>query len=215
MIAAIATVVLCTAPEAGQHFAWELPRELVSDVDVPGRLEAGGIPVRLRKLTVRLTAGEVGEHFLSSFKRQGLWVPPGMPYDRVLTGVRPHDLRTFTVLIQPIDSRHCGVILGEAAPASARVEGVVDPLFPGATGPTVTRFESGRTLSFRARATEAELTSFYSRVLAPAGFSRTEAGVWQSAGEEVAVYAMPEPNQSGVLRVVLVRRAIDPSGGAP
>jgi hypothetical protein len=203
-------LVLAAGADGGTAFVWQLPAHVVSDVDVVGQLEAGGIPVKLRKLTVKLTPAEVGEHFRRSFIAQGLYVPPGMPYDRVLTGVRPDDLHTFTVLIQAADAQHSGVILGEAHPLAAKQRPIAGPLFPGATNALETRFESGRTVSFRARATEAELSSFYAEVLPKEGFTRAASGSWRSATEELSILSQPEARQPGVLRVVMVRQTVPP-----
>lgn len=191
---------------AAGGFVWELPPAVIVNVEVTGELTAGGIPVRMRKLTVRQAPGEIGRHFLDSFKRQGLYVPPGMPYDRVLTGVDPQTVHTFTVLIQPIDPRHCGVILGEAEPLAARARELRDPLFPGAAHVLQTTFESGRTVSFQARASEAELSSFYAEVLPKTGFVREADGSWRGSGEALQIFVLPLPKEPGISRVVLVRQ---------
>jgi hypothetical protein len=204
-------VMAVTGADAG--FVWDLPAKVVSDVEVAGEIEAAGIPVRMRKLIVGLSAAEVGRHFLQSFRRQGLFVPPGMPYDRVLTGVRPSDYRTFTVLIQQIDPKHCGVILGEAMPMAARPGTKGDPLFPGASHPFETRFESGRTVSFRARATVDELSSFYSEVLGKAGYRRAKDGSWRSQSQSLSVLSTPDPAQPGMRSVVLLWRSISDDEG--
>jgi len=210
MSAPLALLALFAAATDG--FTWDLPPKVVSDVMIAGEIEAGGVPVRMRKLTVKLPAGDVGEHFLRSFQRQGLFVPPGMPYDRVLTGVRPRDFRTFTVLIQQIDAKHVAVILGEARPLEAKGPGTSsDPLFPGASHAFETRFESGRTVTYRARATPSELSSFYTEVLPKAGFARNESGSWRSPSQELSILSAADPAVPGMASVVLMWRLI-PAG---
>lgn len=206
MSAALAILAWTALAQPG--FAWDLPPGVVGSAEIPGELVAGGIPVRMRKLTVALPADAVGRHFLGSFTRQGLYVPEGQPYDRVITGVRPSDYRTFTVLIQRIDAKHCGVILGEALPLAAAKGRDLGGglLFPGATQPFATRFESGSTVSFRARASEAELGSFYGEVLPKLGFARSASGGWRGANEELSILSMRDPKDPALVHVVLVRR---------
>ncbi|MBS1152334.1 MAG: hypothetical protein H6Q89_4032, partial [Myxococcaceae bacterium] len=69
-------LILCASPQAdgGPRFQWEIPG-LISDVEIPGDIQTGGVPVRLRAVLVKGNPDVLASAIVASFARQGLYVP--------------------------------------------------------------------------------------------------------------------------------------------
>lgn len=167
---------------------------MISNVDIPGQMQSGGVPVRLRAVLVKGDADEVASAIVKSFERQGLYVPPSDSFPDGLrewhvTGFDPKSNVSYSVLFRPHDDGTLTLVLGEA-----RVAALLEkrpepsdfaPLFPAATGVLRTNVEGLRTIGFYARAEEGEVLSFYRQVLSSAGFEAEGEGVFRRRDEQV------------------------------
>lgn len=159
-------------------FTWELPPKTLHEVPIDGTTYVAGVPVRLRYVMVNDTPGNIGRHFLDSFKRQGLYVEPDQPYDRALTGVDPGAIVTYTVVLQANAEGHTTVILGEAKPIERKQTAAELPVPPSAKSVVPVRFEGSTVLSFSVNEPEAAVKTFYARELPLKGFRPEGDGVW-------------------------------------
>ena len=205
-------IALVAALLAQAPFQWETPPQVISDVVIEQTTVVAMVPVRLRRLLVKGSPLSVGQFYLESFKRQGLYVPPGMQVDRVLTGVRPFDRRTFTAMFDSPARGVVGVTLGEADPTlvdTAKPTGLDQwPAFPGATDVLVTRMERDGVMSFSARATADEVASFYRDLAHAQGLVPIAENSYRSAGLQLTVTAVPARSTPGTVRVsVLIDRS--------
>jgi hypothetical protein len=182
----------------GLPFVWELPPKTVQEIPIDGTTRVGGIPVRLRQLIVRGKPEEIGRHFLESFLRQGLYIAPRQAIDRLLTGVDPQSIVTYSVVLQVNDKDHTTVILGESRPLDRqRVEGL--PVLPQSKGAIPVQFEGHLLLTYLAPVSEADARAFYVKELAARGYQAREPGVWTKPGDRVEVTLSQDSGQTKVV----------------
>lgn len=185
---------------ASLPFVWELPEKTVHEVPIDGTTLVAGIPVRLRYLLVKGSAEDIGRHFLASFIRQGLYVAPRQDVTRLLTGVDPGSVVTYSVVLQPNTEGHTTVILGEAKPID-RKKGASPalPVPPSVQGAIPVQHEGTTVLSFRASESVETVTAFYARELTQQGYRPVSAKTWARPGEQLDVTISAEGATSRVL----------------
>lgn len=176
-------------------FQWEIPG-LVSDVEIPGQIESGGVPVRLRAVIVKGNADQIADAILASFERQGLYVPTSKSFGEGLsewqvTGFDPKTQVSYSVLFRPHSNGTLTLLLGEAkvgallhkrgAPADFA------PTFPGAKGVMRTNLEGLQLIGFTAKAEDKEVHAFYRQTLGSVGFEETGEGEFRRGGDLIRV----------------------------
>jgi hypothetical protein len=169
----------------GLPFVWELPPKTEHEIPIDGTTRVDGIPVRLRQLIVFGTPEQIGKHFLESFLRQGLYIAPRQAIDRLLTGVDPQSIVTYSVVLQANQAGRTTVILGESRPLDRdRAAGDALPVVPQARGAIPVQFE-GYVL--------------YVKELAARGYQPREAGVWGRATDRIELTLTPLGTQTKVV----------------
>src|SRR5688572_771412 len=95
------------APDGGgispSKFKFEVPGA-IDAADVPGMLQANGLPLKLRAVRSKLSLQELTDHFTAAFEKAGLYLPP--PEDITapgphVTGYDPKSHISYTALFQP------------------------------------------------------------------------------------------------------------------
>jgi hypothetical protein len=180
-------------------FTWELPPKTVHEVPIDGTTSVAGVPVRLRYLLVKGTPHDLGLHFLQSFKRQGLYIAPKQAIDRLLTGVDPQSIATYSVVLQPNEAGHTTVILGESRILERKPEVNGLPLPPSAQAPIPVQFEGHTVLSFKVNDPVEEVRRFYGRELPLRGWRPGDEGGWLKEGERLRVTVRADGRQSQVV----------------
>ena len=185
----------------GLNFVWELPPKTLHEIPIDGTTFVDGIPVRLRQLVVAGSPEQIGKHFFESFHRQGLYIAPRQAIDRLLTGVDPQSIVTYSVVLQANGKERTTVILGESRPLD-RTAGDPDalPVLPQARGAIPVQFEGYLLLSYVVPVTRVEALAFYAKELASRGYQGKEAGVWVKGSDRLE---LTTTEQDGQLKVVL------------
>lgn len=185
-------------------FTWELPHDVVHEVPIDGTTRVDGVPVRLRYLLVKGTPEEIGRHFLQSFKKQGLYIAPRQLITRLLTGVDPEAIITYSVVLQPNEAGHTTVILGESRPLDRKAESAGLPLPPGAGSVPPVQFEGHTVLSFKVSSSVEAVQRFYAQELPLKGWRPGAEREWLSESGRLLVTVRPEGKGT---QVVLELRA--------
>ncbi|MBM4379518.1 MAG: hypothetical protein FJ086_09500 [Deltaproteobacteria bacterium] len=190
------------AADAGMYrparpaFRWEFPTVL-SEVEVPEVFETNGIPTRFRALVLALPFERAYVHFRESFTRQGLYVAPPKeqlqmaPGQVSLTGLDPEGEVTYTVIFTPYDDGTTGAIVGEAW-FKGRELAASNPFVPvmsGGEGLVTQQLETGRTVAYTVRATQAAVMTFYGQVLRDRGYTQQKDGAWTRGTSAIRVVA--------------------------
>jgi len=175
-------------------FKWEFPTVL-SEVEVPEIFETNNIPTRFRALVLALPFEQAYLHFRESFTRQGLYVAPPSeqlemaPGQVSLTGLDPEGEVTYTVLFTPYNDGTTGAIVGEAwfKGRALAAQNPFVPVMAGAEGLVTQNLESGRTVAYRRRGTQAEVMTFYGQVLRDRGYVQQKDGAWTKGNWAIRV----------------------------
>lgn len=189
-------------------FVWELPPKTKHEIPIDGTTYVDGVPVRLRQLVVQGSPEEIGKHFLESFLKQGLYIAPRQSITRLLTGVDPQAIITYSVVLQPNDKGHTTVILGESRPLDRKVEAGGLPVLPQAKGAIPVQFEGYLLVSYLVSATEAEVRAFYAKELAARGYKARDGGVWIKTGDQLELMLSVQGSQT---KVVLKQTRAEPA----
>lgn len=191
-------------PDAGATrpalpFVWEFPPQTLHEVPIEGTTHVGGVPVRLRYLLVKGTPEELGRHFLASFKKQGLYIAPRQLITRLLTGVDPEAIITYSVVLQPNEAGHTTVILGEARPLDRKPMAGGLPLPPGAQDAIPVQFEGRAVSSFKVKGPAASVQQFYGRELPLRGWRPEGENEWLRPNEQLRVTLRPDGESTQVM----------------
>ncbi len=187
-------------------FTWELPAKTMHEVPIDGTTYVMGVPVRMRYLMVNDTPGSIGKHFLESFKRQKMYIEPGQAYDRMLTGVDPQSITTYTVVLQPNSPGYTTVILGESRPLERKPrEAGGLPVPEKARTALPVQFEDYTLLSFTVGDTVEAVKAFYAVELPRRGYRPMSDGTWVKPGEVLEPTVTTEKGETHV--VLKLRRA--------
>lgn len=181
--------VSAAAASEAPVFSWPEARP-VSRVEVPGRLEAMGVPVRMRLLRLRESASELWKLYSGAFRRANLFVAPperqvslaGAP---MITAYDPRRQVSYSVALWENGDGTTTALLAEANLALRTGDGPPGfaPVFPGASEVFVTHQEGAKVMTYEVEGSEPELDRFYARTLTAGGFRRAEDGGWVRGAE--------------------------------
>ena len=194
------------APLPADPLRWEVPGQ-VSVVEVPARMDVGGIPVRFRVFTSKERVERLLQHFAQAFADAGFYIERNqkrLAAQPHLTALNTRTLTSYTVILGPQPGGMTEVVLGEARlgarrPASAPTL----PVFPGAQDVLQSDFEGAQTLGYQVQAPEAEVKAWYQEQLSQAGYREEEPLVFRRKQQEVRVDVTP---RAGGLHVLLFQR---------
>lgn len=202
----VATSALAQQPP--KVHVWDVPQALDA-VDVPGRVEAGGLPVAIHAVRSKQTVDQLLQHFRTEFTKKGLFLPP--PEHLTLrttlsqvTGLDPDTFIAYTVFLQPNADGTTTALITETFLAERRAPGEVDfaPVMPGARGVIQSRTEGLRMVSYRAPATVEEAWAFHRAVFAEAAYKETAPGVFEHDGTALRVVIQPLSKQEVAVSVM-------------
>jgi hypothetical protein len=203
----IALSLLTAAALTAAPFTWPRP-DVIEEVDVPGNVVSGGVPVRFHVLRSKQNVQQLLAVFAAAFEGAGFWVPQvqrRLVAEPHVTGLDWHGFVSYSAILHPNDDGTTTCVLGEATLAR-KADPAPDfaPAFPGASGVLRTDQEGARILSYSAHANVDEVKAFYKTTLARSGFqaSPDETGVYVRAKQRLLV--APSADPSGGSRVVLV-----------
>lgn len=193
--------LVLAAPSAGSRdpLTWVVPgQEAV--VEVPARMNVGGVPVRFRVVTSREPVERLLQHFATAFDEAGFYIErhqKRMAPQPHLTALDTRTLTSYTVILEPKPGGITEVIVGEAQlgapkPASAAVLSMV-PVFPEAKDVLHSDFEGARTVGYRVKAGEEQVKAWYREQLTRAGYKEEEPLVFRRREQEVRVDVVPQP----------------------
>ncbi len=182
----LATLFLLLAaagvPDAGptgvspSKFRFEVPGAL-DEADVPGMLQANGLPLKLRAVRSKLSLRELTDHFTATFEKAGLYLPPAedltAPGPHV-TGYDPKKHISYTALFQPNTDGTVTVILSEVYVHARQEPAPFVPVFPGASAPLDTQAEGSKSLQYTTGAPAKDVTAFYRDVMGKTGCREEE-----------------------------------------
>ena len=176
-------LVLLPAAALASGFQWDVP-DLIEQTEVPGQVQAAGVPVKIRAAVSKRSAQELLDYYSTAFIKAGLWLPPGnrqyqgSKYPQ-LTAIDPATKISYSVILQPNADGSTTVIMGTADVSQYPNAAAPDdfaPLFPGAQHVTRTRSEIEQTILFSTTAKAEEVESFYAKTLAGDGYRPDKTG---------------------------------------
>lgn len=200
-----------TEPAPRPPFRWDVPG-LIAWVDSPGVQISDGVPLTLQMARSKYPVEALIQHFVDSFEKAGLFIPPGPEQVRAfrepqITALDPERLTAYTAIFQPNPDGTVTVILGTSDLSQynpgANMELLWAPLPPGAQQVMNTRMEGGQSAVFTVSSSKEKVMAFYRDAFKQAGFEQEEPGVFRRGGEVITVYAQ---QQEGELAVSLTRR---------
>jgi hypothetical protein len=212
----VGLVVLLSAGEAAAQrlpFSWDVPKVLET-VEVPGLMQADGIPVKLRSVKSAERPEIILQHMVDRFEAWGFYIPPKRPQwfkDPQLTALDTERLISYTFIIQPNPDGTTTVILGEAnlgLRQEQQLPSTLAPVFPGAKDVMNTDVEVARTLSYRvpAATSSPDVEGFYRKSLTQDGYTETAPNTYRKDNEELLV-SVSGPT-GGHLSVTVMRRTV-------
>lgn len=199
------------------NFTWEIP-QTVSVVDVPGQVDANGVPVKLRAVRSKEKAQTILQSVVDRFISWGFVVPeaykqPQLFREPMVTALDTRNFISYTAILQVNPDSTTTVFLGEANLGAAKAPKPAGlPLFPGASKVLTAETEGARTLSYSVSGkTTADVEAFYREQLLKAGYKEIQPRVFKSSSEEIALNL--GVTKEGPVAVRLVRRAALPDDG--
>jgi hypothetical protein len=207
---------LAAAPDAGvllpsllataaPTFKWEAPPGVLTEIPMSGEMQALGIPVRARALVVKGKLSELGEHFLRSFQKQGLYIAPdqdkGMA-ENIITGLDFNAMISYSAVFQKNGGDLYTVVLGEANVGAINETRPTDfaPIHPLGMNTVRANTEGFRTLFYDLDGVPGtELLRFYDEKMVAAGYRKTDQpGVYLRGRDELTVRMIRKGNKSNV-----------------
>ncbi|WP_223639558.1 hypothetical protein [Corallococcus sp. EGB] len=217
--AALALVMGFSAPAWAQraNFTWDIPKT-VSVVDVPGQVDANGVPVKLLAVRSKEKAQVILQSVVDRFESWGFMVPeayrqPQLLREPMVTGLDTRNFISYTAILQVNPDGTTTVFLGQANLGEAKAPKPAGlPVFPGGAGVLTAETEGSRTVSYSVTGkTVADVEAFYREALTKAGYKEIQPRVFKSSTEEVALNL--GVTKDGPVAVRLVRRAAAPDDG--
>lgn len=181
------TLLLATSP-ASDPLYWEVPG-LVSQVEVPARMNMAGIPIRLQAYTSRRSVQELLQHFATAFDEAGFYLERNQRQFAAQPHLTALDTKTFTAYTVILEREPGGlttVVIGEAklnAPPPPSPPSSL--LYPGASKPVQGDFEGARTLAYQVVAREEQVADWYRDQLTRAGFQEEAPRVFRRSEQEL------------------------------
>ncbi|MBN8230613.1 hypothetical protein JYK02_24160 [Corallococcus macrosporus] len=199
------------------NFTWDIPKT-VSVVDVPGQVDANGVPVKLRAVRSKEKAQIILQSVVDRWLSWGFVVPeaykqPQLLREPMVTAVDTRNFISYTAILQVNPDSTTTVFLGEANLGAAKAPQPAGlPVFPGSSRVLTAETEGSRTVSYSVKGkTVAEVEGFYREAFTKAGFKEIQPRVFKSATEEVSLNL--SVTKEGPVAVRLVRRATAPDDG--
>ncbi|NRD45945.1 hypothetical protein [Corallococcus exiguus] len=193
------------------NFTWDIPKT-VSVVDVPGQVDANGVPVKLHAVRSKEKAQVILQSVVDRFQSWGFVVQeaykqPQLLREPMVTGLDTRNFISYTAILQVNPDGTTTVFLGQANLGAAKAPQPAGlPVIPGGSGVLTAATEGSRTVSYSvAGKTVAEVEAFYREVLTQAGFKEIQPRVFKSSTEEVSLNVAV--TKEGPVAVRLVRRA--------
>ncbi|WP_375742462.1 hypothetical protein NR800_25720 [Corallococcus interemptor] len=214
--AALVLVLGLSAPAWAQraNFTWDIPKT-VSVVDVPGQVDANGVPVKLLAVRSKEKAQVILQSVVDRFLSWGFVVPeaykqPQLLREPMVTAIDTRNFISYTAILQVNPDDTTTVFLGQANLGAAKPPQPAGlPVFPGGSGVLTAQTEGAHTVSYSVPGkTTADVEAFYREVLTKAGFKEIEPRVFKSSTEEVSLKLAV--TKEGPVAVRLVRRAATP-----
>ncbi len=202
------------------NFTWDIPKT-VSVVDVPGQVDANGVPVKLLAVRSKEKAQTILQSVVDRFLSWGFVVPeaykqPQLLREPMVTGLDTRNFISYTAILQVNPDGTTTVFLGEANLGAAKAPKPAGlPVIPGGAGVLTSETEGARTVSFSvAGKTVSDVEAFYRETFTQAGYKEIQPRVFKSSTEEISLnLAVTKESQ---VAVRLVRRATTPDDdGAP
>jgi hypothetical protein len=193
-------------------FNWDVPR-LETIVPVGRALQVGQVPQKIFLARTKMNLADAIEHYAERFLRLGYFIPPkiraiqGFTLPRVVAfDAETHT--SFVVYGWPEADGTTSLVLGASDLSSVkqkRTEKTAEPsvIFPGATDVTQFNLEGTQAVAFSAKATQAELMSYYATVLPTLGYVEVAPGVFSKGPRVLRVLAKHTLNSSQVGVVIL------------
>ncbi|WP_224247850.1 hypothetical protein [Hyalangium gracile] len=185
----IAVTVLLAAAPGADPLRWEVPG-LVTQVEVPGRMNMAGIPIRLQAYTSRHSVQQLLQHFATAFDEAGFYIERNQRQFAAQPHLTALDTKTFTaytVILEREPSGLTSVVIGEAklgaAAPPARPSSTL--LYPGAQSPVQGDFEGARTLAYQVVASKEQVADWYREQLTRAGFQEEAPGIFRRSEQEL------------------------------
>ncbi|RKG79824.1 hypothetical protein D7W79_09345 [Corallococcus exercitus] len=199
------------------NFTWDIPKT-VSVVDVPGQVDANGVPVKLLAVRSKEKAQVILQSVVDRWLSWGFVVPeaykqPQLLREPMVTGIDTRNFISYTAILQVNPDGTTTVFLGEANLGAAKAPQPAGlPVFPGGSRVLTAETEGARTVSYSVPGkTTAEVEAFYREALTKAGFKEIQPRVFKSSTEEVSLNL--GVTKEGPVAVRLVRRAVAPDDG--
>lgn len=186
---------------------------MLEAVDDPQITMAAGTPVMVRAIRVKEKPAQLIQLFVDTFRRRGLWVPPGSAQPQpaafpALTAYDPPRKVSYSVIFQPNADGTTTLLLGEAHLGERRqAQGTPAPVFPGGTSPVVLAQEASTLVSYEVAATDEEVLSFYRQTLSGDGLreSAETKGLFSGRGVEMLISTQDGKAERRTV-MVLIRR---------
>jgi hypothetical protein len=202
---ALAALLLC-------GFDWNVPK-LLEWSEVGDQLQANGMPLKIFVARSAWKPGDLLDHYQARFAKAGFYTPekplklPGLELPR-LTALDTESMWSYLVYVWPEPDGSTTLVLGAADLKGKKKDkaasGFSVAAFPGATVTFTSNVEFARTMSFTAKATEAEVIDFYRQTLPAAGWKEREPGSFVRGGR--LLRAATKQTKEG-LQVVMVDEA--------
>ncbi|MBN8472758.1 hypothetical protein JYJ95_40170 [Corallococcus exiguus] len=194
------------------NFTWDIPKT-VSVVDVPGQVDANGVPVKLLAVRSKEKAQVILQSVVDRFESWGFVVQeaykqPQLLREPMVTGLDTRNFISYTAILQVNPDGTTTVFLGQANLGAAKAPQPAGlPVFPGGSGVLTAQTEGSHTVSYSVPGkTVAQVEAFYREVLTKAGFKEIQPRVFKSSTEEVSLTL--GATKEGQVAVRLVRRAV-------
>jgi hypothetical protein len=173
---------------------WDIP-QILSVVDVPGRVEALGVPVAMRAVRSKEKIEPLARHLLCQFQQAGLYLPPprhlsASVREAQLTGLDPDTFVVYTIFLQPNPDHTTTVLLTESFLEERRRpadEVQFAPVMPGAKQLFTSRLEGLELLHYAVAAPPDEVERFHRETLGKEGFREVSPGTFQRKSDLLRV----------------------------
>lgn len=205
-------LVLCAGEASAQRlpFTWDVPK-VVEEIEVPGVMRAGGIPVKLRSVKSTERPEVILQHLVDRFQAWGFYIPPKRTQwlrEPQLTALDTDRLISYTFVIQTNPDGTTTVVLGEANLRDrTKKTPPFAPVFPGAKEVMTSDLEVARSVTYLLSVKASpDVDGFYKKELGQQGYAQLEPGVYRKDNEELLVSVRPAKGEQ--LSVVVVSRRV-------
>lgn len=205
-------LVLCAGEASAQRlpFTWDVPK-VVEEIEVPGLMRAGGVPVKLRSVKSTERPEVILQHLVDRFQAWGFYIPPKRSQwlkEPQLTALDTDRLISYTFVIQTNPDGTTTVLLGEAnlRDRTKKMEPFA-PVFPGAEDVMTSDLEVARSVTYLLSVKASpDVDGFYKKELGERGYTQVEPGLYRKDNEELQVSVRPAKGEQ--LSVVVVSRRV-------